>query len=481
MSKRNRINVLILVLAIGVSFFTQAGSALAREPQPGAPGIGDSLYPGFGNGGYDVQHYALDLTVDPATSAISGSTTILALATQDLSSFNLDLIGFSVTSVIVNESQATFSRDGQELTITPNAPITSGSPFTVTVEYNGVPEQITSVAIPVLTGWVIADSGSGMKESFVLSEPDGAANFYPVNDHPLDKATYTIRVTLPKPYEAVVNGDNIQVIDNGDTTTTVGEVESPMASYLTTIEIGDFDLVEEPGTHGVPIRNYFAAGLGDDYRAAFARQDDMIGYFQSLFGEYPFKVYGAVLVNAITGSALETQTLSIFGTDMINPSDPQENEATVAHELSHQWYGDSVSVADWRDIWLNEGFATYAEVLWREHTDGIDARDAWIGDTYQYFLDNALPPPGTPPADDLFNSSVYYRGALTLHALRLKIGDAAFFNLLHEWYTRHRDGNVSTADFIALANEISGQDLSAFFDAWLYQPALPPISEMGLG
>lgn len=470
--KRNSTRILFLIFLMLYS----ASVTLAQDAHPGAAGVGDSLYPEFGNGGYDAQHYTLDLTVDPETQSLGGITTMLATATQDLSSFNLDLIGFTVESVQVDGANAAFSREGQELTIAPAEPLASGVEFTTVVTYSGTPEQIYSVAIPVPTGWVIHEGGS-----FVLSEPDGAANFYPVNDHPLDKATYTIRVTLPKPYEAAVNGDTIEVVDNGDTTTTIGEVQSPMASYLTTINIGDFDLVEEPGTHGVVIRNYFAVELGDEYRAVFARQDQMMGYFEGLFGEYPFETYGVVLVYAATGSALETQTLSIFGADMVDPNDPEYTELTVAHELAHQWFGDSVSLADWRDIWLNEAFGTYAEALWTEYTGGAEGLDFWVRDTYQYVFDSALSAPGNPPADDLFNESVYYRGALALHALRVKIGDEAFFNFLGEWTARYRDGNVTTADFVALATEITGQDLNSFFDGWIYQDALPPIPEMGLG
>lgn len=471
MVKRYGFGMLLVIFLM-----TFSGVALAQNAQPGAPGLGDSLYPEFGNGGYDALHYTLDLRVDPETGSLDGVTTMLAMATQDLSSFNLDLIGFTVESVQVDGVDAEFSRDGQELTITPATPIASGSEFTSAVFYSGIPEQMYSVAIPVPTGWVIHESGS-----YVLSEPDGAANFYPVNDHPLDKATYTIAVTLPKPYEAAINGDVIEFIDNGDTTTTVGEVQSPMASYLTTINIGDFDLVEEAGTHGVPIRNFYAVELGDEFRQGFARQDQMMGYFQELFGEYPFSTYGVVLVYAATGSALETQTLSIFGADMVDPNDPEYTELTVAHELAHQWFGNSVSLVDWRDIWLNEAFGTYAEALWTEYTGGVDGLDFWVRDTYQYVLDSAMPAPGNPAADDLFNETVYYRGALALHALRLTLGDEVFFNFVTEWAARYRDGNATTADFIALAAEISGQDLSDFFNGWIYQDALPPIPEMGLG
>jgi aminopeptidase N len=458
------------------------GWALAASAQgvPGDPGIGDSLYPGFGNGGYDVQHYTVSLKVDPKQGTLDGDVTFEATATQALSTFNLDFIGFPNATLTVNGETATVSRDGQEMTVTPTKPIAEGENFVVEVAYSGKPEAVTSVALPVQTGWVPYNDNPDCPCSFVLSEPDGTANWLPVNDHPLDKASYTFHVTVPKPYGVAANGDLTGVTDNGDTTTSTFEVKAPMASYLAMVDIAQFDLVSEPGTHGVPIRNYFEKSVPQATRALFARQDEMIGYFESLFGKYPFDVYGSVKLNTETGGALEAQTLSIFGTDSVAP-DNTESEVTIAHELAHQWFGDSVSVADWSDIWLNESFATYAEGLWIEHSQGKAALESWVNDTYEYVAGgDGIVPPGKPAADDLFNDGVYYRGALALHALRWSLGDAVFFDLLQQWYAQHKDGNAGTADFIALAEKLSGKDMTAFFNAWLYDAKVPPLPGMGL-
>jgi len=335
-----------------------------------------------------------------------------------------------------------------------------------------------SVALPVQTGWVTVDGGS-----FVLSEPDGSASFYPVNDHPLDKATYTFRVTVPKPLEVAANGLLTQTVDNGDTSTFTFELRDPMASYLATINIDEFEIEEMESEGGVPIRNYYSADLPNEVRKPFARQGEMLDYFSEIYGDYPFEVYGSLVLNASLGAALENQTMSIYGVDTIDLNDVEETEATVAHELSHQWFGDSVSVADWSDIWLNEGFATYSEGLWVEHLDGREALDDWVDYLYtevttypDYFV-----PPGDPPADDLFNGGVYIRGGLTLHALRLEVGDEAFFEILPTYFERHKNGNAATEDFIAVAEEVSGQELSEFFDTWLHSKTIPPIPEMGLG
>ncbi len=449
------------------------------EAVAGSSGLGDSLYPEFGNGGYDVTHYLLDFTIhDVSTSDLTAVVTIEAMATQDLVSFNLDFVGFDIDGIMVNDAEADFSRKGQELTVSPLKPLAVGETFTVVVEYSGSPEEMQSVALPVQTGWIIFDGGS-----FVLSEPDGSANFYPVNDHPLDKAAYTFRVTVPKLFEVAANGTLIETTDMGDATTFVFDSPSQMASYLATINIDEFDIETMESESGIPIRNYYSTGLDADVRKPFARQGEMIDYFSELFGPYPFEVYGSLLMDTEFGSALENQTLSIFGIDMVDTEDVEGSELTVAHELAHQWFGDSVSVADWRDIWLNEGFATYAEALWVEHAEGPKARDEYIKYLYSDMVEfgSESGAPGNPPANDLFNASVYEWGGLTLHALRLEVGDEAFFEILKTYYDRYKNGNAATEDFVSVAEEVSGKELGEFFNNWLYSGKLPPIPELGLG
>ena len=448
------------------------------DPDAGSAGLGDSLYPGFGNGGYQVEHYTLEITVhDVSTSDMTALTTIEAKATQDLSQFNLDFIGFEITSITVDGEPAEYERSGQELTVAPSKPIASGQAFTIVIQYAGAPEPLYSQALPFQTGWVIIEGGS-----FVLSEPDGSASFYPVNDHPLDKATYTIRVTVPEPFEAAANGVQTETIEGEDSTTFVFEMRDPMASYLTTINIDEFEVETMESDGGIPIRNYYSSSLPAEIRTPFARQSEMLDHFSGLFGPYPFEVYGALVMDTEFGAALENQTLSIFGMDMVDLDDMEFTELVVAHELAHQWYGDSVSVADWGDIWLNEGFATYAEGMWLEHIYGRQGMDGFIESIYTEVAaaPDFYPPPGDPAANDLFNGGVYLRGGLTLHALRLEIGDAEFFALLRTYHDRFEGGNASTEDFIGLAEEFSGEQLDELFDAWLYQSQLPPIPELGL-
>ncbi|MBI5964796.1 MAG: M1 family metallopeptidase [Chloroflexi bacterium] len=445
----------------------------------GSSGLGDSLYPDFGNGGYDVAHYTLDITVNNiATSNLTATVTIEAKATQDLDSFNLDFIGFEIDDLTVNDETAIYSRKGQELTISPVKPLMEGGDFTVVVQYNGSPEEMQSAALPFQTGWVTVGSGS-----FVLSEPDGSASYFPVNDHPLDKASYTFRVTVPKPFEVAANGVLSETIDNDDSTTFIFEARDPMASYLATINIDEFELETMTSENGIPIRNYYSTGLPEEVREPFARQGEMLAYFSDVYGPYPFEVYGSLVMDTEFGTALENQTMSIFGIDMIDTEDVEGTELVVAHELSHQWFGDSVSVADWSDIWLNEGFATYSEGLWIEHTSGRAALDDWVMSKYSSVsaFPEYYPAPGNPPADDLFNGGVYVRGGLTLHALRLEVGDETFFSIMQAYYDRYEGGNAATEDFLSVINEVSGKDLTSFLNDWLYSEKLPSILELGLG
>ena len=443
-------------------------TTVGADAVAGAGGVGDPYFPGLGNSGYDVGHYTLDLRSDPATGQLDGVARIEATATEPLASFHLDLTGLAASAVTVDGEPATFAATPNELEINPVEPVAEG-PFTVVVTYGGRPEPIDSRALgPV--GWTTLRGGAG---SFVLSEPQGSATWFPANDHPIDKALFSFRVTVPDGFEVVANGVLQSQAPNGDGTTTWKyEVAHPMATYLAIVDIGQFTFEEFAGPNGLPMRNAYADSVAAQAAAEFGGQDEMIDLFDDFFGPFPFETYGAVIVDVPLGVALENQTMSTFGRTILGNGD--FGQQIIAHELSHQWFGDSVSVATWSDIWLNEGFATYAEWIFTENTGGLtrvqqaaDARSRLIGSG-----SDALPP-GDPGPDLLFDLAVYDRGGLTLHALDLQIGDEAFFTLLRRWATEHADSNVTTAQFIALAEEVSGQQLDDLFQRWLYDRPLP--------
>lgn len=446
-----------------------ATTAPPAELPPVADSLGDRYYPQLGNGGYDVQRYTLALAVDVAQNVITGTATVAARASQALAVFNLDFSGLELDAVEVDGAPAATQRAGQELTIVPALPLTAGALFTATLRYHGTPQPVLSQAIPEEVGW-----NQYARGIYVASEPEGAATWFPVNDHPLDKALYSVRVTVPKPYVVASNGLLRETIDNGATTTYVWETSHLMASYLATVNIAEYVVQREQGPNGLPIRNYVPPALAAESQAVFAPTAAMIDYFDDLFGPYPFEAYGVAVIDTPLGFALETQTMSIFGRDAVT-APPGRVAGTVAHELAHQWFGNSVSIASWQDIWLTEGFATYASWLWAEHAGAPGTTEQIAQQAYDALAQRPLPPPGTPPPSNLFNRSVYERGALTLHALRRQVGDEAFFGTLRAYTERYRYGNASTADFVAVAEEVSGQQLDALFDAWLYDEQLPAL------
>ncbi|HEY0698913.1 MAG TPA: M1 family metallopeptidase, partial [Micromonospora sp.] len=423
--------------------------------------VGDDYFPLAGNGGYDVRRYRLDLRYQPATRALSGVATVEAVAHRRLSRFDLDLRGFTVASVTVGGHPARYDRDGQELRITPRRPLAPGRRFTVVVRYAGTTGRPTD-ATGALYGWVSTPDGA-----FVANEPDGAPTWFPVNDHPTDKATYEFRITVPAGRTAVANGDLVGRRTTGGWSTFVWRAAEPMASYLATVAIGDYTLRRGTGPGGLPIVDAIDRDLGPDADAGLARTPEMIRFFSRLFGRYPFGSFGAIVDDDTdAGYALETQTRPLYA----GPPD----ESTVAHELAHQGFGDSVSPRRWRDIWLNEGFATYAEWLWDEHTGGPSPAERFAV-LYAEPADSGLwdPPPGDPGPERLFAGAVYLRGAMTLQVLRDRLGDQLFFRLLRAWHTAHSGGTAGTADFVRLAERMSGRSLAGLLQRWLYVPGKP--------
>ncbi len=655
-----------------------AGSAGAQTPvfTPGAPGIGDPYFPTDGNGGYDAKRYLLDVEYDPATDRLRGVTTMRARATQDLSSLNLDLVGLEVESVTVDRRPATWTREGQELVITPAEGLRERERFTVRVRYEGVPVTIGDNALGQ-SGFFHTDDGA-----LAVGQPDAAATWYPVNDHPLDEATYRFSITVPAGLQAIANGRLAGRATRDGRTTWEWSAREPMASYLTTMAIGEFDVrayredglryldaidpdllrpfaprtggrfaisgtadstyrrlsrtiavpagggrlsfaltratesewdfvfvearragtdewttlrdvnghttqatgsscpgwlelhpflaryqsatagggcaptgttgewwaasgtsagYEEwavdlsayagtevevsitsvtddvfslpgafvddvvvpgggPGTtsfeeDGDVLDGWTASGppegsppsaagwttgtaadapptLGALAEASLARQPEIIAFLSEQFGPYPFSQAGGIVDDLDLGFALETQTRPVYSKFFF--ASERSGAAVVVHELAHQWFGDDLALAGWQHIWLNEGFATYAEWLWSEREGRetaqqlFDALAARPADHPFWSL-----PIGDPGPELLFEAPVYDRGAMTLHALRVLVGDETFFRIVRGWARTRSGDNVTTDEFIAYAERVSGRSLDAFFTTWLFTPAKP--------
>jgi aminopeptidase N len=432
----------------------------------GAAGIGDPYFPTYGNGGYDVVHYDLAVRYDPSTDVLRGVATIRAYATQDLSRFNLDLVGLTVRDVTVNGQLAFWSRVPHELVVIPGHPLPRRRGFDVVVRYDGVPATLTGGL--GVSGFFHTDDGA-----LVAGQPEVAATWFPVNDHPLDKASYTFHVTVSAGLEVVANGLPAGTSSAGGWSTHVWDARSPMASYLATVAIGDFDIRVRRAAHGLPIIDAVDPDVGTVADAALSREPEILSFLERVFGPYPFESAGAIVDDYAVLFALENQTRPVYSPIFFFLG---LGETVVVHELAHQWYGDSVGLARWQDIWLNEGFATYAEWLWSEHV-GVDSPQQRFDDAYAAIAAHdpfwALPI-GDPGPARLFDSPVYDRGAMTLQALRISIGDQAFFSLLRTWARNNAGGTATTADFTALAERVSRRDLGAFFEAWLFSPTKPP-------
>lgn len=453
-----------LALTVTLAAPATAGAVFA----PGSSGLGDPFFPNAGNGGYDVGHYDLALRYRPQSGRLVARARIVASATQDLSSFSLDYRGPKVTAVAVGGAPAGFARSGHKLFVTPAAGLGAGTEFTVEVEYRGRPRRITDPD-GSMEGWIRTDDGA-----FVVGEPRGSPTWFPCNDALTDKATYSIRVKVPRGVEAVANGSLVERRRAGRWTSWTWHESAPMATYLATATIGNFRL-----------RRARVAGLESivaldprerrDSRRALSKMGHIIRLFRSLYGPYPFEEVGAIVDHAPrVGYALETQTRPIF--------DRSPSDVTVAHELSHQWFGDSVSLRTWPDMWLNEGFATWSEWRWTQARGGLTTKQQ-----FQEFLRQPAsrktiwdpPPAAIPDPTKLFADSVYVRGAMTLEAVRQRIGNATFLRTLRDWTTGHAYGNATTADFIGLAEANSGQDLGSLFDTWLYQRGKPAGDSAG--
>ena len=455
-----------------------------------ADGLGDPLYPNLGNDGYDVQHADVSIRLDTSSGRIQGQADIEAIALDSLDSWSVDLDVVFPSEVLVDGEPANWTHEGGELRIDPDAVVQTGDTFVMSIAYSGVTEPYDSPAATFMMGLQRSQDGF-----FALSEPDGTSSWMPVNDHPSDKATYRLTLSVPGPLVAAASGTLVETAqgDDGFITYTF-EVRDPVAPYLLAFGVGDFKRVEEQSPGGVDIRNYFDVDIRESSLSIFDRQAEMIDFLAQRFGPYPFEVYGAmVLETTDVAVALETQTLSTFGTQILGLG-----EEVVIHELAHQWFGDSVSLRKWDDIWLNEGFATYTQWLWIEETRGPEFRDVRIAESYdlisgRQFLTGTdsesvaaaqayrqFPPAGSPTADDIFNASVYLRGGLTLHALRLEVGDEDFFEIARTFQEQFAYGNADTDDFVATVASVTGRDLTGFLHAWLYDEAMPPIPSLGL-
>lgn len=454
---------------------SEQASLSSHQPSPGAPGIGDILYPNLGNGGYEVEHYQLDLRYATAapSQAIDGTVTIRARATQELSRFDLDFSGDSVGAVSIDGCAAAYSWDGEELVITPAHPLHRGERFAVTVSHFAA-----SPAVPTPTDFLGAPYFSTPDGTAWAGQPHNAHRIFPSNDHPRDKATFSFKIDVPAGTTAVANGELIAQHTAGGRTIWRYEQREPMATELAQVAVGAFTVTDRGHHHGVAVRDVTPTRLTADLAPKMAIELSQLDWLRERLGDYPFRTYGTLVVDASLGFALETQTLSLYDTLIFGLPESRLNPIMV-HELAHQWFGDSVAPAQWSDVWQSEGHATWYERTSVADPDSVEFTQLMqlvysFGDIFRVTFGPVAAPLSGDPLE-LFNPNVYFGGALVLYALRQQVGDAAFQNIERAWVTQYRGRSASTADFIALASRVSGQDVSAFLQDWLYGTTTPQM------
>ncbi len=431
-----------------------------------ATSAGDPYVPRSGNGGYLVRRYDLDLTYRMSSNRLAGRALITAVSTQDLDRLSLDLSGLSVSRASVNGARVKrFATRAGKLQLTLGTTVPAGSDLVIDIAYGGNPTPVRSHWGEV--GWEELDNGV-----IVAGQPDGAPSWFPCNDHPSNKAAYRISVTTDSPYRVVANGRLVSQHSRASQTTWVYDQPEPMATYLATVQIGQYEL-QDLATRPVRQRGVHARSLRARFEHDFGRQTQMMELFVQRFGPYPFAEYSVVVTDDELEIPLEAQGLSVFGSNHLDGE--RGYERLIAHELAHQWFGNSLTVRRWQHIWLNEGFACYAEWLWSEDSGGPSAKR--LAERYHERL-RELPQDlviADPGPELMFDDRLYKRGALTLHALRTMTGDKAFFGLLREWTAAHRHGSVETADFVEHCRGYCGDDVDAFVRAWLFEPSLPAL------
>ena len=425
--------------------------------------IGDLYAPQLGNLAYDVQHYTLALVLDPGVITIDGRATIEAISRlPNLKQISLDFVGFAITEILVEGVPASYFRQDNKLIVNLPKPVAAERLFTLKIAYNGTPTQEASPYVPFAPhlGLHYMPNNS----LFVVSEPDGAQNWFPANDHPRDKATFRFELTVPEGLTGVANGVLVDVEPgkslpdgtNGDLF--VWEHNDPMATYLATVAVGKYERIDDISPAGVPLRHYVFPEHQTQFEQAVAPVGEMLDWMSELFGPYPFEEFGYV-TTAQEGYSLETQTMIVLSVRMMR-------EPVIVHEMSHMWFGNWVAPASWADIWRNEGFATYVTDMWITR-DNPEALDQVIENYTELVVTESHDfPLNEPPPEQMFGRDSYLKGAVTAHALRQEVGDDAFFEGLRTYFERYGGGTATHAEFQATMEEAAGKSLDAFFQQW---------------
>ncbi|WP_210408226.1 M1 family metallopeptidase [Allokutzneria sp. NRRL B-24872] len=441
-------------------------------PPAHAAGLGDPIFPNDGDTGYRVTHYALDFAWQAPKRPFEATATVEAEATQALSSFTLDFAGNQLREVTVDGAAATTKRVGDKLTVTPAKAVAARQRFTATVRYTADPtlQRRRSDAISVY-GWIPTPDGT-----VVYPQPNGARLIFPNNDHPSQKAPISITISTPADITAVATGTlKSRTAIAGNRVRWSYDSPQPVATQLIGLAIGKFTVTNSTGPNGLPLRDVVPTDLVQQVEKYRTRTPGHLEWMEKRVGKYPFDNYGILVAHTDLGVALETQTLSMFPEGDLAGSESAA-EKDMIHELAHQWFGNSVTVRQWSDLWLSEGHAQFYQRLYAAEKgwENLESKMREIHSQHDSWR-STYGPPAKPTEPKLFSRMVYDGSALVLYALRQKVGAATFEKIERAWVAQYRDKAASTADYIALASRESGTDLTAFLRSWLYDAKTPPM------
>jgi aminopeptidase N len=437
----------------------------ALEPAVSEP-VEDSVYPDVGDPGVDSLHYDLDLAWTPATRTLEGAAAITLRSTADSDHLQLDLGSpLEVSAVTLDGAEVPHEHTGDHLVVT--APVVADERYVLEVRYAGTPEPTrapTTRSDFDTTGWTITPDG----ETWTMQEPYGAFTYYPVNDQPSDKALYDITVTVPSPWTGVANGELVDQTEADGLTTTSWHLAEPAASYLVTVATGDYTRSTNTSSSGTEIA-YWVPSDRPELAEGLTRAAAGLDWLEEKLGPYPFDTLGFLLVDSRSG--METQTMITLGTTDYTLSEP-----VLVHELAHQWYGDTVTPDDWRDMWMNEGMVMYLQGVWEAEQQGtsVDSvMDEWA--SFEPALRAQSGPPGDYDPEQFGEGNVYYSPALMWHELRKQIGDDLFWEIARAWPEENENENAGRADYLPWLVDRTGVEL-AFFEDWLLSPTTPERS-----
>ncbi len=458
--------------------WTVAAALLVFSLTPKALLFVVGLTPGavLANDGYprlddvDILHYRIQLEIGKSGRTIQGETTIRAeMLAGGRDVLPLDLGPLTVDRVTVSGSDAAFAHNDNRLNITFEESYAEGDTVTVIVSYRGEP----------VDGLFIQANKFGDRSVFADNWPNRARHWFPGVDHPYDKATVEFIVTAPTAYDVVANGRMIETTAvPPERKRTHWKTDAPIPTYCMVVGAARFTIVRPGSWRGIPVSYYLFPGDRDAGTTDFARSTDMLAFYTDLFGPYPYAKLALVQSSTRFGG-MENASAIFFSEHSITGT--RRNEAVVAHEIVHQWFGDSVTESDWHHLWLSEGFATYFGAVFFEEADGDERFQEMLARSRSRVFDadrRAPAPiynPGITDLFDLLNAYNYSKGGLVLHMLRGLMGDEAFFEGIRDFYARFRDQTVLTRDFRSVMEARLGEDLGWFFDQWIYRAGHPVV------